>query len=72
MPSCSEGCTRCLRSGRQTWPESRNLSTLPPREGLVAHYEFDGHLSDTSGHYHHAQTVRGDVTFGQNAVGLGG
>jgi hypothetical protein len=57
---------------QQTWPESRNLSTVPPRDGLVAHYEFDGHLSDTSGHYRHAKTLRGAVTFGQNAVGLGG
>jgi len=54
------------------WYESRNLSTVPPRDGLVAHYEFDGHLSDTSGHYRHAKTLRGEVTFGPNAVGLGG
>jgi hypothetical protein len=54
------------------WYESRNLSTIPPRDGLVAHYEFDGHLSDTSGHYRHAKTLRGELTFGQNAVGLGG
>ena len=38
----------------------------------MAHYEFDGHLSDTSGRYHHAKTLRGAVTFGSNAVGLGG
>jgi uncharacterized protein DUF1553/uncharacterized protein DUF1549/concanavalin A-like lectin/glucanase superfamily protein len=57
---------------QQTWHESRNLSTLPSRDKLVAHYEFDGHLSDTSGHYNHARTLRGEVTFGPNAVGLGG
>jgi hypothetical protein len=56
----------------ETWHESPNLSALPAREGLVAHYEFDGHLSDTSGHYYHGRVLRGDVTFGQNAVGLGG
>ena len=42
---------------------------LPPREGLVAHYEFDGLLSDTSGLYQDPQTVRGNVTFGLGAVG---
>ena len=55
------------------WERTR-LTTLPlpPRDGLVAHYEFDGHLSDSSGHYHHARTVRGDVTFGTGAIGKAG
>src|SRR5262245_14080189 len=57
---------------QQKWNESRNLSTLPSPDKLLAHYEFDGHLSDTSGHYNHARTLRGEVTFGPNAVGLGG
>jgi len=56
---------------QRKWYESRNLSTNPPRDGLEAHYEFDGHLSDTSGHYRHAKTLRGELTFGPNAVGLG-
>jgi len=56
----------------KTWRKSPKLSASPPREGLVAHYEFDGHLSDTSGHYHHARALRGEVTYGQNAIGLGG
>ncbi|MSO24241.1 MAG: DUF1549 domain-containing protein, partial [Acidobacteria bacterium] len=56
----------------KTRHESVNLSTLPPSDGLVAHYEFDGHLSDTSGHYHHGRVMRGDVTFGANVIGLGG
>ena len=56
----------------EKWQESPKLSTLPPRDGLVAHYEFDGHLSDTSGHYHHGHVTRGGVTFGSNVIGLGG
>ena len=42
---------------------------LPPQEGLIAHYEFDGHLSDTSGLGQLPQTVRGNVTFGLGAIG---
>jgi hypothetical protein len=61
-----------LEAWQRDWSQSRNLSTQPPTEGLVAHYELDGHLSDTSGRYHHAKTLRGAVTFGANAVGLGG
>jgi hypothetical protein len=57
---------------RETWHGSRNLVTLPPTDGLTAHYEFDGHLSDTSGHYRHGSIQRGAVTFGPNAIGLGG
>src|SRR6185369_3374377 len=38
---------------------------LPPRSGLLGHYEFDAHLADTSGFYHHARTLRGYVTFGR-------
>jgi hypothetical protein len=55
------------------WEKARLMTLpLPPQQGLVAHYEFDGHLSDTSGHYHHARTVRGDVTFGPGVIGKAG
>ncbi|MCI0723564.1 MAG: DUF1553 domain-containing protein [Acidobacteria bacterium] len=56
----------------ETWRESRNLFTMPSSDGLMAHYEFDGHLSDTSGHYRHGRTWRGAVTFGPNVIGQGG
>jgi hypothetical protein len=42
-----------------------------PREGLTAHYEFDGNFSDISGKYQHGHVVRGDPTFGTGAVGRG-
>ena len=32
-------------------------------EGLTAHYELDGNLSDLSGRYQHGRTVVGDPTF---------
>jgi hypothetical protein len=50
--------------------EKAALSTLPepPREGLLAHYELDGNLADTSGHYRHGRTIRGDLTYGGGPV----
>ncbi|HXG64641.1 MAG TPA: DUF1553 domain-containing protein [Blastocatellia bacterium] len=40
-----------------------------PREGLIAHYELDGSLSDISGRYQHGRTLKGDPTFGAGQVG---
>ena len=49
------------------------LSTMPlaPKKGLAAHYEFEGHLADTSGHYRHGRTLRGEVTYDEGQVGTG-
>ncbi len=54
---------------RRAW-EPKRLATLPasPRLGLVAHYEFDGGLSDSSGHYRYGRVVKGDLTFKPGAV----
>jgi mono/diheme cytochrome c family protein len=51
------------------WQKTR-LATmpLPPRGGLVAHYEFDGHLADTSGNYHHARVTKGEVTYSSGII----
>ncbi len=52
-----------LAAAMNAWTQ-RHLETTPdaPRDGLVAHYEFDGHASDTSGHYRHGKT-HGDVAY---------
>ena len=39
------------------------------REGLAAHYEFEGNLTDTSGHGLDAKAARGDVVYDDGAVG---
>lgn len=39
------------------------------RDGLIAHYEFDGSFVDLSGRYRHAFARRGDPTFGAGPVG---
>jgi hypothetical protein len=55
----------------QTEWEKTRLATLraAPRAGLLAHYEMDGHLADTSGFYHHGKIVRGEVGYGEGPVG---
>ena len=41
------------------------------RNGLVAHYEFDGNLADSSGGYQYGRTVLGDLSFSNGAVDRG-
>ncbi len=55
----------------QTAWEQAALRSLPDatRDGLVAHYELDGNLADSSGHYRHGRVVKGDVSFGASRVG---
>jgi len=54
---------------QEQWEKTR-LETLPepPRNGLLAHYELDGSLADTSGNYRHARIVRGEVTYSSGQV----
>ena len=41
------------------------------RDGLAAHYEFDGNLADSSGGYQYGRVVFGDLTFSNGAVDRG-
>ena len=51
------------------WERTRFAKLIPPtRAGLLAHYELDANLSDSSGHYRYGRTVRGDLTFGPGMV----
>jgi hypothetical protein len=51
--------------------EKTALVSLPeaPRDGLLAHYELDGNLVDSSGHYHQGRIVKGDLGYGTGPVG---
>jgi len=51
--------------------EKTALGSLPdaPRDGLLAHYELDGNLVDSSGHYHQGRIVKGDLGYGTGPVG---
>ncbi len=42
---------------------------VAPVEGITAHYELDGGLADSSGHYRHGRMLSGDPTFGGGMVG---
>ena len=41
------------------------------RAGLLAHYEFDGNLTDSSGHYQYGRVTKGDLTYATAAVDRG-
>ncbi len=55
----------------QTAWEKTRLATLSlaPRDGLVAHYEFDNNLSDSSGAYQTGRVSAGDVGYVEGPVG---
>ena len=54
---------------QEQWEKERVTAMEPaPREGLLAHYELDGNLSDSSGRYQYARVLRGDVSFGPGPV----
>ena len=59
-----------LDEAQSTW-EKTALASLPdaPRDGLMAHYELDGNLVDSSGHYRHGRIVKGDLGFDAFRVG---
>jgi len=40
-------------------------------DGLEAHYEFDGSLADSSGHYRYGRVTKGDLTYSNAAVDRG-
>jgi hypothetical protein len=58
-----------LETLQAEWEKTR-LSTmpLPPREGLVASYELDGQLTDTSGSNQDGKVIKGQVTYNPGMV----
>jgi hypothetical protein len=55
------------------WRPGRLATLQPPsRDGLEAHYEFEGNLKDTSGHGQDATVARGEVTYDDGSVGMAG
>ena len=44
---------------------------LSLRVGLQAHYDFEGNVFDSSGHYRHARVVSGEPVFSNSGVGRG-
>jgi uncharacterized protein DUF1553/uncharacterized protein DUF1549/concanavalin A-like lectin/glucanase superfamily protein/cytochrome c len=57
---------------QQEWEKtlSGRVAVAPVRQ-IAGHFELDGGLSDSSGHYRHGRTVNGDPSFGGGMVGRG-
>jgi Protein of unknown function (DUF1553)/Protein of unknown function (DUF1549)/Concanavalin A-like lectin/glucanases superfamily/Planctomycete cytochrome C len=55
---------------QKEWQKTRlGTMPLPPKNGLLSNYEFDGHLADTSGNYQHAKLKKGEVTYSPGIIG---
>lgn len=52
------------------WEAMARLAPAPA-DGLLAHYEFEGSLGDSSGGYRYGRLAKGDVTYGGSPVGRG-
>lgn len=59
-----------VKDAQQAWQQT--LVAKQPKidhTGLVAHYEMDGSLADSSGRYQHGRTIKGDPGFPAGRVG---
>src|SRR5262249_1474218 len=55
---------------QQEWEKTlAGRVAVAPVNEITAHYEFDGGLGDSSGHYRRGRTLNGDPTFGVGMVG---
>jgi hypothetical protein len=54
---------------QQIWEHSAfTKMPAPSQSGLLAHYELDGNLADSSGHYARARLLNGDIGYGAAMV----
>lgn len=52
------------------WEASlRSTRPAPLKEGIAAHYEFDGSYNDASGHYQYGEAVKGEPAFISGILG---
>ncbi len=60
-------------AAKQNAWEKQELVALetPPHDGLEAHYELDGNLADSSGHYLYGRVIKGDLTWSAGEVDKG-
>ena len=52
----------------KTWEQTAQVPPRRATRSLLAHYEFDGNLGDSSGAYWYA-LGQGDITYGNGRVG---
>ena len=54
---------------KQEWEKTLSgRAAVAPVEKIMSHYELDGSLADSSGHYRQGRTLNGDPTFGGGMV----
>jgi hypothetical protein len=54
---------------KQEWEKTLSgRSAVAPVEKIMSHYELDGSLADSSGHYRQGRTLNGDPTFGSGMI----
>jgi hypothetical protein len=59
-----------IRCQMDTWEALRQPKHAPPsNDGLVAHFELDGHLADTSGRYQHGVARGAQVSYNEGVIG---
>ena len=59
-----------LDAARRRWESTAFVDLNPPtRDGLVAHYELDGHAADTSGSYRHGTVKEGESAYAAGVRG---
>jgi hypothetical protein len=62
-------CDDEIEDRLEDWQKTGPQLPESPREGLIAHYDLDGSLSDLSGSYRHGRTLSGDVGFAAGPAG---
>ena len=60
---------KAISPSQQEWEKAATSGQPVTRDGLIALYELDGSLADSSGAYRHGRTVKGDPTFDSGSVG---
>jgi hypothetical protein len=54
---------------QREWEKSAGSLPEATREGLIAHWDFDDNLSDSSGGYRHARLLNGEISYGTGQSG---
>ncbi len=61
-----------IAAKQSAWEKEEMVALkTPPHDGLEAHYELDGNLADSSGHYLYGRVIKGDLTWSAGAVDKG-
>src|SRR5262249_14727529 len=61
-----------VAAAEKQWMQGKGAElAVPAQKGLLAHYEFDEHLADTSGGHQHGRLISGNIGYNAGMVGKG-